>query len=753
MAPQEMPVPQPGSSASLPATSDSAPLVSAPAVKRDRVSTAIDRTRDWLMSQQHEDGYWCAELEGDSILQSEYILLMAWLKREHEPACRQASEYLLLQQEPHGGWAQYPGGPLEISGSVKAYFALKLTGHNAQASYMQRARRAICKAGGADAVNSFTRFYLALLGQISYDHCPAVPPELALLPKWLPVNLYRMSSWSRTIVVPLSLMWAHRPAREIDPARGIEELFLAEPENWPPLSAPGEKRGAAAQWASLFRTLDRVIKWCDRRRLRPLRGAGIRAAQQWMLDRFAGSDGLGAIFPPIIWSIVALECLGYDDKSPELRYCHEQLEDLMIRQRLPRREGGVHEQSTVSIEKLAEQEEDNEGETVDTLRLQPCKSPVWDTAISLRALAAAGGLEDSALRRGIRWLLSKEVTRKGDWAVRVDAEPGGWFFEHHNEFYPDVDDTAMALMALREQFGDVEISRTSGGILTEGLASRATSKALEDSSVVRWKEDSQIIAAAKAASLLGARKKVALLDRVATACERARLWMMAMQNRDGGWGAFDKDNDAEFLCHVPFADHNAMIDPSTPDITGRVLESLGSWGIGLGEPEIDMAVEYLRKTQERDGSWYGRWGVNYIYGTWQVLAGLAAVGVPVEDRALRRGASWLTRYELPGGGWGESPRTYDQPELRGGGPATASQTAWAVLGLMAAGQLENPATQRGIEWLLKTQKADGTWDEPEFTGTGFPRVFYLRYHYYPIYFPLLALAEWRRHGAVAGKVG
>lgn len=637
----------------------------------EQVSTSIERTCGWLIEQQHADGHWCAELEGDTILESEYLLLMAWLGREHTAPARAAARYLELQQNLDGGWSQFPGGPLDISVSVKAYFALKLVGTSPDAPHMQRAREAILAAGGADRVNSFTRFYLALLGQISYEQCPAAPPELVLLPDWSPINLYRMSAWSRTIVVPLTIIWALRPVRMIESERGISELFCAPPEQWPPLRSPGLD-GPPSGWERFFRGVDRMLKLAERRRFRPLRSRALRAAQRWMLERFEDSDGLGAIFPPIVWSIIALRALGYPLDHPAVVECFQQLDGLMIFDR-------------------------HNGE--ETLRLQPCKSPVWDTAIAQRALVAASGATtldadtiQSALGRSTRWLLDREVRRPGDWARRASVAPSGWYFEYRNVFYPDVDDTIMVIMALRE------------------LA------------------DSRPLAPER--------------GEISAACERAVRWVLALQNRDGGWGAFDRDNDAEFLCHVPFADHNAMIDPSTPDITARALEALAHVGIGREHPAVQRALTLLRATQEPDGSWYGRWGVNYIYGTWQVLVGLAAIGVDPNDPMVQRGAEWLLEHQQATGGWGESVLSYSEPAWHGRGTPTASQTAWALLGLMAADCSDRQAVTRGIQYLVDTQLADGRWDEPEFTGTGFPRVFYLRYHMYPIYFPLLALSRY-----------
>jgi squalene-hopene/tetraprenyl-beta-curcumene cyclase len=635
---------------------------------------AIARTRGWLLDRQNDDGSWCAELEGDTILESETILMLAFLCREQTTIARRAAAYLVGKQLPGGGWTKYPGGGLDISASVKAYFALKLTGHDPAADFMVRAREAIRSHGGADAVNSFTRFYLALLGQISYEHCPAVPPELALLPKWFPVNLYAMSAWSRTIVVPLSIVAALEPVRPIEAERGIHELFLREPEHWPPLRCPGLPGGTGwLSWDHFFRVINRLLKFGQRKRWMPWRKKAVETARQWILDRFHKSDGLGAIFPPVIFSVVALKALGYDDDSPEVQECMKQLRRLSL-------------------------DDAREG----TTRIQPCLSPVWDTGLTMRALALAGvPADDPAIVRAAGWLRGRQTTDPGDWSKTVDVPPGGWYFEYANEFYPDVDDTAMSLMALQTLFRD---------------APRNLTKEINDSKDIKDTID---------------------------ALSRGLQWILAMQNRDGGWGAFDRDNDHHFLCYVPFADHNAMIDPSTADVTGRVLEALGKLGKRLGDRQVDRAVAFLRGCQESDGCWLGRWGVNYVYGTWQALNGLAAVGVSADDQMVLAGARWLLAHQQANGGWGESPNTYEQPELRGQGQVTASQTAWAVLGLIAAGQANHPAVLRGVRWLIAAQNDDGAWSETQFTGTGFPRVFYLRYHYYPIYFPLMALARWR----------
>ncbi|MDD4267666.1 MAG: terpene cyclase/mutase family protein [Pirellulales bacterium] len=697
-----------------PATDGRAGLLASPAAETpsDRLAASIRRSillaRHWLLREQRPEGHWVAELEGDSILQSETILLLAFFGRETSDLARRAAERLLATQLPGGGWSMYPGGGVEISGSVKAYFALKLTGHDPSAEYMQRARRAILAHGGADAVNSYTRFYLAILGQIPFEECPEVPPEIIFLPKWFPINLYAVSAWSRTMIVPLSIVSALRPTKRIDAGRGIRELFIASPQDWPELRCPGRTAGRGRfGWDRFFRAVDATFKFLRKRNWLPLRKRAIQAAERWTLQRTERSDGLGAIYPPIVWSLLAFHALGYGDDSPEVQECWKQLGDLVV--------------------------DDEQG-----CRIQPCKSPVWDTAIALRALSATG-LERShpAAARAVDWLLDRQVDRPGDWSETVQAEPGGWCFEYNNDYYPDCDDTAMVLMALQDQF--TEAAPTAGALPPQ---LRLVGEP-EGGNSHQW------LYHHAPASREDAYRGLKTMDETAAAIDRGLRWLLAMQNRDGGWGAFDRNNNRQFLCRVPFADHNAMIDPSTPDLSGRVLEALGKLGLGAEHPAVSRCVAYLRAAQEADGSWFGRWGVNYVYGTWQVITGLVAVGVPADDPAIAAGANWLLAHQQPSGGWGESPETYADPTLRGQGPVTASQTAWAVLGLLAAGMEAHPAVGRGIRFLVEHQGPDGKWDEPEFTGTGFPQVFYLRYHYYPLYFPLLALSRF----AVSAAMG
>jgi squalene-hopene/tetraprenyl-beta-curcumene cyclase len=483
-----------------------------------------------------------------------------------------------------------------------------------------------------------------------------VPPELVLSPRWFPINIYAMSSWTRTILVPLTIMAAHKPVRDLPPERGIRELFIDPPDSPDCVCQPTKQK---ISWTNFFIAADWL--WKKVERFSPLRRRAIRKAAAWMREHFEDSDGVGAIFPPMIYTVIALRCLGVPDDDPEFVWAMKQLEDLMIA----------------------------EG---DTVRLQPCVSPVWDTALSLIALTDAGiSPQTEAVQWGVDWLLDREIRRPGDWSrSNPGVEPAGWCFEYRNGFYPDTDDTAMVLMALaRAQF----------------------------------------------------RRRMSDSESAESSVARALRWLFAMQNSDGGWAAFDRDVDWAVLEKVPFADHNAMLDPSCPDITARVLEALGHFGTDANHPAAVRALEFLRRTQLPDCGWPGRWGVNYLYGTWQVLQGLRAIDFPMDDPMVRRAVAWLKRVQQSSGAWGESCASYDDPKYAGIGEPTASQTAWALLGLIAAEQANSPEAQAGIRWLLRTQNENGGWHEEPFTGTGFPKVFYLKYHMYPLYFPLMALSR------------
>ncbi len=646
---------------------------------------SLERARQCLLGMQKPDGHWCGELQGDTILESEYIMLMAFLGRDQETRVKKAGRYIQTQQRPHGAWSNYPGGPDDISVSVKAYFALKIAGHRADAPYMRRAAAAIRALGGATCCNSFSKFYLAFLGQFPYENCATVPAEMMFLPTWAYINLYAMSSWTRTIVVPLSIFSAFKPVRNLLPEQGIAELFL-ENQYKKLLPHPPSKRLFTA--TNFFLIVDQILKGLEKWGPQSVRQAAIAKASAWMRQHFTDSDGVGAIFPPIIYTIISLHCLGYAKDSPEMVYALKQLDDLMI-------------------------------EEADTMRVQPCFSPVWDTALSVNALAQArSGHEDrteEAMTRATRWLIDREVRRPGDWSLlNPKLEPAGWFFEYRNGFYPDTDDTAMVLM----------------GLARSGHAwDRHPSNAKEFHQ--HW-QNGQV------------KPSAGVAPKAIPAVQRGLRWLLAMQNRDGGWAAFDRDINHDLLTKVPFADHNAMLDPSCPDITARALEALGQYGYRIGNRQVDRALAFIESKQDRRGCWLGRWGVNYIYGTWQVLLGLDAVNFDKKHPMVRSAVAWLKKVQQPSGAWGESCWSYNDPSTAGQGPPTASQTAWALIGLMAAGEGHSDAVRQGIDYLVATQEPGGNWHEDQFTGTGFPKVFYLKYHLYRLYFPLMALARYQK---------
>ena len=622
-----------------------------PAPGQTRVDRSIAAARDWLLGRQEPAGFWCAELEGDTTLESYMILIEAFFGRLGSAKSLDLARVIRDEALAGGGWSQYRGGPPELSVSCLSYFALKVAGDGADAPHMRRAAEAIRRLGGVERANTYTKYHLAFFGQWPWSDVPAIPPEMVFLPRISPFTVYDMSSWSRTIFVPLAILYAKKPVVPLPPGRGVRELHAG--------STPAAGGGA---WKKVFYGVDRTLKLLERLPgTAALRRLAVERAAAWMKERLEDSDGLSAILPAMANSVLALKCLGYSEQDPLLREQIRYLDELLIRD-----ESGA-------------------------LRMQPCLSPVWDTLLASYALAQAGvGPEQPSLRRAASWLLAKQTRRPGDWSGRNQAAPGGWYFEHRNEFYPDVDDTCMALMVLRR-------------------ARAAEPEAQQEAAI-----------------------------------QRGLAWMMGMQNADGGWASFDRDNDKQWLTEVPFADHNAMIDPSTADITGRVLESLSYFpGYGRAHPAVERAIQFLRKDQTTDGCWYGRWGVNYIYGTWQVLRGLARIGEEMQAPYLRRAVGWLLDHQNPDGGWGESIASYDDPSQKGVGASTPSQTAWALMGLIAGGESDGQPVRRGVRYLLERQDAAGTWEQEWWTGTGFPKVFYLNYHYYRHYFPLMALAQYR----------
>ncbi len=641
------------------------------------IDVMIDAAVRHLLGQRRDDGHWCAELEGDTILESEYVLLLHFLGRGDDPRVAACCERLRSQQQSDGGWAIYPDGPTDPSVSVKAYLCLKLAGDDPRSPRMADARRAILRAGGLRACNSYTRLYLSIFGLWTWGRSPAVPPELILLPRWFYFNLYEMSSWTRTIVVPLSVIWALRPSVPLDVT--LDELQAAEFRG---RGGAGRDRRTLHEsfWSAVFAGVNGLIKLVEAVGPVPRwRRRALEKAEEWLITHVEGSDGLGAIFPAMVNAAIAFRCLGYEGDHPLVQ-------------------GQLRELERFEIEDAGE------------MRLQPCFSPVWDTALSVGALLAADmDGNEAPVQEALAWLLDREVTVGGDWREKsLQDAPGGWCFEYRNDLYPDCDDTAEVLLllaAVRGRTGELETRRQA-------------------------------------------------------AAERGQRWLLGLQNPDGGWASFDRCCDKEVLTLIPFADHNAMIDPSTPDITARVINALLAHGHAPDDGPLRRATDYLLREQERDGSWPGRWGANGIYGAWLALSALGPLAARTDgraaerlSRACRRGRRWLLEVQHEDGGWGESLRSYDDPGFRGRGRSTASQTAWAMMGLISSFESQVwradadrivSALDRGVAFLHERQREDGSWYDRDWTGVGFPRVFYLRYHGYAQYFPLEALAAYRR---------
>jgi len=622
------------------------------------VDGTVLRSQENLLRLQKPDGRWEGELFVDATLCCDYVLYMHWSGAVDAVLQGKCAAHIRRHQLADGGWNIFLGGPSEINASIKAYFALKLAGDSPNADWMLEARANILRLGGIPQMNTYGRLYLALLGQFPWQYVPTIPPEIFLLPRWFFFNLYEMSAWSRTIIAPLTILNHYKPIRTLPAAMQLHELYPAGLENTD-LSLKKENRFWA--WRNFFLRCDRLLKFYNKLPIHPLRRRALAAAKSWMVERMGeGSDGLGAIFPAMLNGMMALRVLGYPDDHPLVTKAARDFAGLFV--------------------------EDDDG-----FRIQPCLSPVWDTAITTIALAESGLPPDHpALVCAADWLENREVRFKGDWAIRIpEAEPSGWAFEHGNKYYPDTDDTMMALMALRQ-------------VAARDVRSR----------------DAQF--------------------------QRALNWLLSFQCADGGWAAFDKDINASWLEHVPFADHNAILDPTCSDLTARVLELLGAIGYDRQSGVVRRAIALMRRTQEADGSWYGRWGVNYIYGTWQALRGLAAIGENMDQEWLRRGRDWLESCQNDDGSWGETCESYNFAALKGRGPGTPSQTAWALMGLCACGDARRNAIRQGIAWLVRQQNADGSWTEDATTGTGFPCVFYLKYDMYRQHFPLLALATYRK---------
>ncbi|WP_131118236.1 squalene--hopene cyclase [Lichenihabitans psoromatis] len=620
---------------------------------------AIAHAARALRAYQNQDGHFAFELEADATIPSEYVLLKHFLGEPDLEIERKIAVYLRRTQSADGGWPMLHGAPANISATVKAYLALKLIGDTPDQPHMRRAREVVLSLGGAVNCNVFTRNTLALFGIVPWRAVPVMPVEIMLLPSWFPFHLSKISYWARCTIVPMTVLAALKPVARNPRGIGIDELFVVPPAEvrvWP------KGPDVVQPWGALFGGLDAVLQRTERFFPNGSRQKAIAKAIAFVRERLNGEDGLGAIYPAMANTVMMFDTLGMPVDAPEVVLARASIEKLLI----------VKD---------------------DEAYCQPCLSPVWDTALTAHAMLETEGVESKIAADCIAWLKPKQVLDvKGDWAdQRPDVRPGGWAFQYENAHYPDLDDTAVVVMAM-----DRAAAKRGDRRFDESIA-------------------------------------------------RAREWVVGLQSRDGGWGAFDADNDKHYLNAIPFADHGALLDPPTADVTARCVSMLAQLG---EQPEAGSAIrrglDYLLKNQEQDGSWYGRWGLNYIYGTWSVLCALNAVGIPSHDPAMRRAVAWLEAVQNSDGGWGEDERSYalDYKGFRHA-PSTASQTAWALLGLMAAGEADSVSVARGIDYLLRHQGSDGFWAEDIYTATGFPRVFYLRYHGYPKFFPLWAMARFR----------
>ncbi len=624
-------------------------------VDRDALHAGVDRAAAALIEAQATEGYWRFDLEADASITAEYVLMMHFMDEIDSDLEAQLAAYLRAAQSPDGGWGLFPGSVLDLSCSVKAYYALKLAGDDPAAAHMVRARSAILEQGGAARANVFTRMTLAMFGQIPWRGVPFLPVEIVLLPRWFPFHLEKVSYWSRTVMVPLAILCSLKVQARNPRAVGIRELFVTAPEQ------ERDYFPARSRLNRAFTTLDRLGRASERKLLPASRRriAIVRAAR-WFIARLNGTDGLGGIFPAMVNAYEALAALGYSYDHPYRVQTRTAIRDLLVR--------GPH-----------------------MTWCQPCVSPVWDTALATLALQEVGGKERiAAAGRALDWLVTRQLPDRapGDWrAVRPGVRGGGWPFQFANAHYPDLDDTAAVVWAM----------------------TRAPHP-----------------------------------ERYRQSITSALDWLVGMQSRNGGFGAFDADNTFSYLNEIPFADHGALLDPPTSDVSGRCVVALARTGRPRDRDALARCLEFIRREQEPPGAWFGRWGTNYIYGTWSVLAALAALPGAANDPCVATAAAWLKSRQNTDGGWGESCVSYwDNGPAASSDGSTACQTAWALLGLMDAGEGASPEVRRGVAFLLRRQQANGFWDDPWFNAPGFPRVFFLKYHGYGRYFPLWALARFR----------
>ncbi|WP_433282034.1 squalene--hopene cyclase [Pseudonocardia xinjiangensis] len=633
--------------------------LTAPETTSRSLHSALDAAVGFLRSQQDEQGWWKGELETNVTMDAEDLLLREFLGIREDQETEEAARWIRSQQRADGTWANFRGGPGDLSTTIEAWVALRLAGDPPDAEHMQRAQKFVLAWGGVENSRVFTRIWLALFGLWSWDELPDMPPEMVFLPRWFPLNVYDWACWARQTVVPLTVVATLRPARPLP--FGIDELRCPQERLTPgQRQAARPRRAPLWSWAGAFQRLDTVLHRYSRHPMRPLRRLAMRRAAEWVLARQEADGSWGGIQPPWVYSLLCLHLLGYPMDHPAMKAGITGLDRFLVREHTP--DGWVR-------------------------RLEACQSPVWDTCLAVTALLDAGvAPDDPAVVRAADWMLVEEVRVTGDWAVRrPQLAPGGWAFEFDNDGYPDIDDTAEVVLALRR---------------------------------VAHPEPA----------------------RMRAAIDRGVDWTVGMQSRDGGWGAFDADNTRELITKLPFCDFGAVIDPPSADVTAHVVEMLVAEGLS-GSQACRRGVAWLLAAQEQDGSWFGRWGANYVYGTGGVVPALIAAGVPESSPAIRGAVRWLELHQNPDGGWGEDIRSYADPAWSGRGTSTASQTAWALLALLAAGE-RSDTVERGVRWLVDTQLDDGSWDEPEFTGTGFPGAFYIRYHLYRMVFPVSALGRY-----------